>query len=57
MRDYWRKPVQSDRTHHEYGHTKLSRDTLPLPLALRLFGGVGVLAILFVLVALICAGV
>ena len=57
MRDYWRKPVQSDRTHYEYGHTKLQREPVPLPILARLFAGVGVLATLFVLVALICAGV
>lgn len=23
-RDYWAKPIQSDRSHHEYGNTRLT---------------------------------
>jgi len=26
-RDFWSKPIQSDRLSHGYGHTQLSHDT------------------------------
>ena len=26
-RDYWAKPIQSDRNAHDYGHTHLSTET------------------------------
>ena len=46
MRDYFKRPIQSDRLHHEYGHNRLGLESRPFN---RFIGECLVLAGFFIL--------
>lgn len=53
MPDHFTRPVQNDRTHYDYGHTRLQREPVPAPIVWRILGGVlcwavGFVALVFV---------
>ena len=40
MPDHFTRPVQNDRTHYDYGHTRLQREPVPAPIVWRFLGAV-----------------
>ena len=55
MFDYFICLVQNDRTHYDYGHTRLQREPVPAPLVWRFLGAVLCWVVGFVALAFIMA--